>query len=121
MRKRIFFKKLKKIKVNVYMIKVKNFKAFHGIMRITPRGMIVPAFELEADWLYNPDKKVWIADDVEYHEDICTVVRDDSEKHIPKKPKDREGTTYSYCPCCGSNNIYEYCGDCGQALDWSDK
>ena len=42
------------------------------------------------------------------------------EKQIPKKPKNREGTTYFYCPCCDSNNIYEYCGECGQALDWSD-
>ena len=42
------------------------------------------------------------------------------EKQIPKKPKSREGTTYSFCPCCDSNNLYEYCGDCGQALDWSD-
>ena len=42
------------------------------------------------------------------------------KKQIPKKPKNREGTTYFYCPCCDSNNIYEYCGDCGQALDWSD-
>ena len=42
------------------------------------------------------------------------------EKQIPKKPKNREGTTYFYCPCCDSNNINEYCGDCGQALDWSD-
>lgn len=42
-------------------------------------------------------------------------------KQIPEKPKNREGTTYFYCPCCDSNNIYKYCGDCGQALDWSDK
>ena len=42
------------------------------------------------------------------------------EKQIPKKPENREGTTYFYCPCCDSNNAYEYCGDCGQALDWSD-
>jgi hypothetical protein len=42
------------------------------------------------------------------------------EKQIPKKPKERQGTTYSFCPCCDSNNIYEYCGDCGQKIDWSD-
>ena len=58
------------------MLTVDKYKAFHGIMRITPRSMIVPTFELEADWLYNPDKKVWIADNVEYSEDICTVVSD---------------------------------------------
>lgn len=42
------------------------------------------------------------------------------EKQIPKKPKNREGTTYFYCPCCDSNNLNEYCPNCGQALDWSD-
>lgn len=42
------------------------------------------------------------------------------EKQIPKKPKHREGTTYTFCPCCDSNNIHEYCGDCGQKIDWSD-
>lgn len=61
------------------MIKVKDYKAFHGVMKVTPKSMIVPTFELEADWLYIPDKKVWIANDVEYSEEICTVVRDDSE------------------------------------------
>lgn len=46
------------------------------------------------------------------------------EKQIPKKPK--EGV----CPMCSSRHIYaatlmkaecfKFCGDCGQALDWSD-
>ena len=48
------------------------------------------------------------------------VVKEALEKQIPKKPKNREGTTYFYCPCCDSKNINEYCGECGQALDWSD-
>lgn len=48
--------------------------SFHGVMKITPRGMIVPEFELEADWLYDPDKKVYIANGVEYSEDICEII-----------------------------------------------
>lgn len=46
------------------------------------------------------------------------------EKQMPKKPN------RGVCPGCGSRHIYaatlmaaecfEYCGDCGQALDWSD-
>ena len=110
------------------MLTIKNYKAFHGIMNITLRGMIVPTFELESDWLYNPDKKVWIADDVEYSEDICTVVSDDSEKHMPKKATERQyvpnGTLiYGHCPNCDcfTKNDFKYCGKCGQALDWSDK
>ena len=45
------------------------------------------------------------------------------EKQIPKKPKK------GVCPNCSSRHVYaatlmtaetfEYCGDCGQALDWS--
>lgn len=47
------------------------------------------------------------------------------DKQIPKKP--RKGV----CPNCGSRHIYaatlmkaecfKFCGDCGQALDWSEK
>lgn len=46
------------------------------------------------------------------------------EKQIPKKPN------RGVCPSCGSRHIYaatlmkaecfKYCGDCGQAIDWSD-
>lgn len=41
-------------------------------------------------------------------------------KQIPKKPASREGTTYSFCPNCGSDQIHDYCGACGQKIDWSD-
>ena len=47
------------------------------------------------------------------------------EKQIPKNPK------RGVCPNCNSRHIYaatlmkaecfKYCGDCGQALDWSEK
>ena len=53
------------------------------------------------------------------------------EKQIPEKPISEE--RYYICPCCRGDLgvsdddifIYEfptpkYCGDCGQALDWSD-
>ena len=42
------------------------------------------------------------------------------EKQIPKKPKD-DG--WLYCPICGRDVLldrFNYCPDCGQALDWSD-
>lgn len=41
-------------------------------------------------------------------------------KQIPKKPAFRKGTTYSFCPNCGSDQIHDYCGTCGQKIDWSD-
>lgn len=102
------------------MITVENYKAFHGVMRITPKTKCIPPLEIEGDWLYKPEYKCWYGNGASYPANFCTVVRDDAEKQIPKNPKDREGTTYAYCPCCGSNNIYEYCGDCGQKIDWSD-
>ncbi len=119
------------------MIKVKEYKAFHGVMKVTPKGMIVPTFELEADWLYIPDKKVWIANDVEYSEEICTVVRDDTKRHISKKPvtedlKGCDGSTVDVaflCPECGDficfdgeydiKKHYPYC-HCGLKIDWSE-
>lgn len=61
-----------------------------------------------------------MTDDWRGYLEICKLAKSALEKQIPKKPKNREGTTYFYCPCCDSNNINEYCGDCGQALDWSD-
>ena len=65
--------------------------------------------------ILNEDYVIYCADE-ETFEKVKAAV----EKQTPKKPKNREGTTYFYCPRCDSNNINEYCGDCGQALDWSD-
>lgn len=42
------------------------------------------------------------------------------EKQIPEKPKE-DG--WLYCPICGRDVLmdrFDYCPDCGQALDWSD-
>lgn len=58
------------------------------------------------------------------------------EKQIPKKPEyEADGYAdgelvydYAKCPICGHDFEYvindwgcEYCSDCGQKLDWSDK
>lgn len=56
------------------------------------------------------------------------------EKQIPKKPN-LEGDGYAdghlvydtwICPCCEKHyevdyDDYDYCPNCGQAIDWSDK
>lgn len=57
------------------------------------------------------------------------------EKQIPKKPT-YEGDGYApdgtfvwdewLCPCCGKRyevdyDDYDFCPDCGQKIDWSDK
>lgn len=46
------------------------------------------------------------------------------EKQIPKKVIFQSGFKgLRYCPCCNVRFIgwgMKYCGECGQALDWSD-
>lgn len=48
------------------------------------------------------------------------------DKQIPKKPVEKSPWTY-HCPNCDSQNIEEvfiekfnFCRDCGQALDWEE-
>ena len=48
------------------------------------------------------------------------------EKQIPKKPIEKSPWVY-HCPSCDSQDIedvfikkFNFCPDCGQALDWSD-
>ena len=60
------------------------------------------------------------------------------EKQIPKKPTPHivkverlkignarwgKGTTVYKCPCCNNfiSRLYDYCFNCGQAIDWSDE
>ena len=47
------------------------------------------------------------------------------ERMKPKKATDvryfgEAGYYIGLCPCCngGNNSEYQYCGDCGQAMDW---
>ena len=66
-------------------------------------------------------------DDEIYRKDIEALEKalEVLEKQIPKNPK------RGVCPNCNSRHIYaatlmkaecfKYCGDCGQALDWSEK
>lgn len=48
------------------------------------------------------------------------------EKQIPKKVVEKkfvEDVSLNYCPCCNVRFIgwgMKHCGECGQALDWSD-
>ena len=54
------------------MIRVENYRAFHGTMRITPKCS-VPPFEITADWLYKPDTRCWYGDGHSYPAGICEV------------------------------------------------
>lgn len=41
------------------------------------------------------------------------------EKQIPKKPINISWTHY-HCPICKKSVNSNYCGNCGQAIDWSE-
>lgn len=56
--------------------------------------------------------------------DVLIVCEKALEKRIGKKLIDFEALTYmkiGRCPCCDAlnNNNMNYCGICGQRLDWS--
>lgn len=60
--------------------------------------------------------------------DAGVTLKECVEKQIPKKPKDiryfgEAGYYIGLCPSCngGNNSEYQYCGDCGQKLDWSEE
>lgn len=55
------------------------------------------------------------------------IVCEATEKQTPKKTTKRAYTpngtlVYGHCPDCDlfTKNFFKYCGNCGQALDWSD-
>ena len=57
---------------------------------------------------------------VQKYTEMLIVCKEALEKQIPKKLKD-DG--WLYCPICGRDVLmdkFDYCPDCGQALDWSD-
>ena len=61
------------------MIEVEGFKAFRGVMRITP---INPKFSMTSifgDWLFKPEFNCWYCNGSSYAAEICEVVEDDTE------------------------------------------
>lgn len=55
--------------------------------------------------------------------EVMQVTIEALEKQIPKKPVKRivEKWTYYHCPICEDITLRDYCGNCGQALDWSEE
>jgi hypothetical protein len=52
------------------MIFVEGYRAFRGIMLITPKNG-VPPFELDGDWLYKPEYNCWYGCGRSFVADIC--------------------------------------------------
>lgn len=58
------------------MIKVEGYKAFSGIMRISPKKIGIESFELEGDWLYKSETQCWYGKGSSFSEEICEVVKE---------------------------------------------
>ena len=61
---------------------------------------------------------------VQEYTEVLIVCKEALEKQIPKKVIFQSGFKgLRYCPCCNVRFIgwgMKYCGECGQALDWSE-
>lgn len=62
------------------MIEVEGYKAFRGLMRITPTANF-PQIEIYGDWLYKPEYKCWYGQGRSFMEDICTIITDDTQRY----------------------------------------
>lgn len=60
------------------MIEVEGYKAFRGIMRVTPKCQNVVPFESKGDWLYKPDTKCWYGNGRSFSQDICEILREEN-------------------------------------------
>ena len=56
------------------IIEVEGYKAFSGIMKISPKANVLPSFELFGDWLYKPDTKCWYGCGFSFPEKICEIL-----------------------------------------------
>ena len=59
-----------------------------------------------------------------HHSGINDEIADLLEKQIPKKPLEEHFFGIGKCPNCNAaflDKSTKYCGNCGQALDWSDE
>jgi hypothetical protein len=69
----------------------------------------------------NTNPTFWNAEDIEHYNNIVNAI----EKQIPKKPQaiEADDIKLCFCPCCKVRFMRygaKHCGECGQALDWSD-
>jgi hypothetical protein len=59
------------------MIEVEGYKAFHGIMLITPKnGRLAEFYFGPCDWLYKPDTECWYGKGRSFPAEVCVPVED---------------------------------------------
>ena len=103
------------------MIVVNGYKAYNGVMKITPKTKCVSASAIEGDWFYNPSDDCWHGKKGAYPAELCTIVRDNTQKEEAKKllPEHRY-YGIGMCPTCGvvfKSRPTNHCGNCGQKLE----
>ena len=94
------------------MIKVEGYKAFHGVMRISPLVPSIEPFEVEADWLYKPDTGCWYGKGSSFGENICQVISETPKtcEHNYIEKQVEKGVTVQVLECadCGDVSIGWY-------------
>lgn len=58
------------------MIKVEGYKAFRGIMKISPKTSTIRPMNIEGDWLYKPEYDCWYCGGRSFPASICEVSED---------------------------------------------
>ena len=57
------------------VIEVEGYKAFRGVMKITPRGNSpMGIVRVVGDWLYKPDTDCWYGRGSSYPAQVCEIV-----------------------------------------------
>lgn len=56
------------------MICVEGYKAFRGVMLITPKNPAIEPITITGDWLYKPDTDCWYGSGRSFPENICQPI-----------------------------------------------
>ena len=57
------------------IIEVDGYKAFRGVLKVTPKTSAIAPFELEGDWLYKPEYDCWYGCGRSLPASVCEVVK----------------------------------------------
>ena len=58
------------------MICVEGYKAFRGVMKITPKLSSISPKDISGDWLYKPEYDCWYCNGSSYPASICEILED---------------------------------------------
>lgn len=58
------------------MISVEGYKAFTGVLRVTPKNKNFEPFELRGDFLYKPETGCWYGCGSSFCAEICEAIEE---------------------------------------------